>query len=88
MKDAITRFSENDMELDGRINGEDDENTPYGEIGSVASKEMVRTTHSHSLLFLYMFFLPRSVYLQCLQSYTSPEYGIFPPLTIGHAMRN
>ena len=27
LKDAITRFSENDMGLDGRIDGEDDENT-------------------------------------------------------------
>ena len=53
-KDAITRFSENDMELDGWIDGEDDENTSDGEVGRVV-KKMVRTTHPYSLLFLYMF---------------------------------
>ena len=53
LKDAITRFSENDMELDGRIDGEDDENTSDGEAGRVV-EEMVRTTHPHSLLFLYI----------------------------------
>ena len=54
LKDAITRFSENDMELDGRIDGEDDENTSDGEAGRVV-EEMVRTTHPHSLLFLYIY---------------------------------
>ena len=53
LKDTITRFSENDMELDGRIDGEDDENTSDGEAGRVV-EEMVRTTHPHSLLFLYI----------------------------------
>ena len=71
------------MELDGRIDGEDDENTSDGEAGKVV-KEMVRTTHPHSLLFLYIhiyiYILLRSVYLWCLQSYTPPEYGhIFTP---------
>ena len=65
LKDAITRFSEDDMELDGRIDGEDDENMSDGEVGRVV-EEMVRTTHPHSLLFLHMFFLLRSVYLWCL----------------------
>ena len=41
------------MELDGRIDGEDDENTSDGEAGRVV-EEMVRTTHPHSLLFLYI----------------------------------
>ena len=41
------------MELDGRIEGEDDENTSDAE-GGRAVKEMVRTTHPHSLLFLYI----------------------------------
>ena len=54
LKEAITRFSENDMELDGRIDGEDDENTSDGEAGRVV-EEMVRTTHPHSLLFLYVY---------------------------------
>ena len=54
MKDAITRFSENDMELDGRIDGEDDENTSDGEVGRVV-KEILRTTHPHYLLFLYIY---------------------------------
>ena len=53
MKDAITKLSENDMELDGRIDGEDDENMSDGEGGRVV-EEMVRTTHPHSLLFLYI----------------------------------
>ena len=81
LKDAITRFSENDMELDGWIDGEDDENTSDGKVGRVV-EEMVRTTHPHSLLFLYIhiYILLRSVYLWCLQSYTLPEYGnIFTP---------
>ena len=42
------------MELDGRIDGEDDENTSDGEAGRVV-EEMVRTTHPHSLLFLYIY---------------------------------
>ena len=54
MKDAITRFSENNMELDGQIDGEDDENTSDGQVGRVI-KQMVRTTHPHSLLFLYIY---------------------------------
>ena len=54
LKDAITRFSENDIELDGRIDSEDDKNTLDGEVGRVV-KEMVSTTHPHSLSFLYMF---------------------------------
>ena len=41
------------MELDGRIDGEDDENMADGEAGRVV-EEMVRTTHPHSLLFLYI----------------------------------
>ena len=59
LKDAITRFSENDMELDGRIDGEDDENTSDGEVGRVV-KEMVCTIHPHSLLFLYI-----HIYIYC-----------------------
>ena len=62
LKDAITRFSENDMELDDRIDGEDDENTSDGEADRVV-EEMVRTTHPHFLLFLYIYILLRSVYL-------------------------
>ena len=54
LKDAITRVSENDMELDGRIDGEDDENMADGEAGRVV-EEMVRTTHPNSLLFLYIY---------------------------------
>ena len=53
LKGAITRFSENDMELDGQIDGEDDQNTSDGEVGRVG-EEMVCTTHPHSLLFLYI----------------------------------
>ena len=41
------------MELDGCIDGEDDENTSDGGAGRVV-EEMVRTTHPHSLLFLYI----------------------------------
>ena len=33
LKDPITRFLENDMELDGRIDREDDEKTSDGEVG-------------------------------------------------------
>ena len=39
------------MELDGRIDGEDDENTSDGEAGRVV-EEMVRTTHPHSCVFV------------------------------------
>ena len=35
LKDGITKFSENDMEFDGRIGSEDDEKTSDGEIGRV-----------------------------------------------------
>ena len=57
LKDAITRFSGNDMELDGRIDGEDDENTSDGEVGRVI-EEIVYITHFHSLLFLYIYIFP------------------------------
>ena len=57
LKDAITRFLENDMELDGWIDGEDDENTSDGKVGRVI-REMVRTTHPNSLLFLYRHISP------------------------------
>ena len=87
MKDSITRFLENDMELNGRIDGEDDEETSDGETGGI-DKEMVRKTHPHSLLFSYMLFLLKSVYLWCLQSCISPEYGHSSPLTIGNFMIN
>ena len=42
------------MELDDRIDSEDDENTSDGEVGRVV-KEMVCTTHPHSLLFLNIY---------------------------------
>ena len=47
------------MELDGRIDGEDDENTSDGEAGRVV-EEIVRTTHPHSLLLLsiYIYLFP------------------------------
>ena len=80
LKDAITTFSENDMEMDGRIDCEDDEDTSDGEARGIV-KEMVRITHPHFLLFPYMlcFFL-RFVSLRCLQLCTSPEHGyIFTP---------
>ena len=69
MKDAITRFSENDMELDGRIDGEDDENTSDGEGGRVV-EEMVCTTHPHSLLFLYIY-----IYIYIFPSRAPPLGG-------------
>ena len=52
LKDAITRFSENDMDLDGRLDGEDDEETRQMVKLADLVEEMVRTTHPHSLLFL------------------------------------
>ena len=52
LKDAITRFSENDMELDGRIDGEDDENTSDGEAGRVVIL-------CCSFLYIYIFPSPR-----------------------------
>ena len=55
LKDAITRFSENDVELDGRIHGEDKEGMSDAEIGRIGV-EIVRPTHLHSLLFPYMLF--------------------------------
>ena len=38
LKDAITRFSENDMELDGRIDGEDDEIRQMGKLAESSKK--------------------------------------------------
>ena len=61
LKDAITRVEENNMELDDRIGGENDENTSDGEPGRVV-EEMVRTTHPHSLYFLYIYIY---VFLSC-----------------------
>ena len=49
------KFSENDMELDRRIDGEDDEETSDGEIGTIG-EGMVHTTHPHSFLSPYMLF--------------------------------
>ena len=56
LKNAITRFLENNMKLDGRIDGEDYEVASDGEFGGIGER-MVRTTHSYSLLFFYMLFL-------------------------------
>ena len=67
------------------IDGEDDENTSDGEAGRVV-EEMVRTTYPFFVVPLYIYILLSSVYLWCLQSYTSPEYGHIFTLTIGHAM--
>ena len=47
------RFLKNDMELDGRIDGENDEEMSDGKT-SGTGEEMVRTTHPHSLFFPYM----------------------------------
>ena len=55
LKDAITRFSEDDMELDGRINGKDGEDTSHGEVRGIG-EEMVHLPHPHSFLFPSMFF--------------------------------
>ena len=80
LKDAITRFSENDMELNGWVNGEGDEDTSDVEVGRIG-EEMVRTTHPHSLFFpSILIFLLRSVFFWCLQLCTSLENGhIFTP---------
>ena len=37
-KDAINRFSENDREFDGRINGKDDEDMSDGNLGELERK--------------------------------------------------
>ena len=38
MKDATTKFSKNDMELDGWMDGEDDEDTLDGEVGRIGEE--------------------------------------------------
>ena len=55
LKDAVTRFSENEIKLDGRADGKDDEEIADGETGKIG-KEMVRRTYPHSLLFPYVLF--------------------------------
>ena len=89
LKDAITSFAKNDMELDGRIDGEDDENTSDGEAGRVV-EEMVRTTHPHSLLFLYihMYIAKVCVFVVFAVIHLAGVWAYISPLTIGHAMSN
>ena len=50
LKDAITKFSEDDIEMNGWIDRKGDENTPDGETGRIG-KNMVHTTHPHFFLF-------------------------------------
>ena len=55
LKNSITTFSKNDIELDGLIVNEDNEDTSDGEAGRIR-EEMVHTTHPHSLLFSSILF--------------------------------
>ena len=82
LKDAITRLSENDMELDGRIDGEDDENTSDGEVGRVV-EEMVRTTHPHSLLFLYIYIAKVCVFVVFAVLHIAGVWPYFHPSPLG-----
>ena len=78
LKEAITRFSENDMELDGRIDGEDDENTSDGEAGRVV-EEMVHTPHPHSLLFLYIYIAKVCVFVVFAALHIAGVWPYFHP---------
>ena len=75
LKDVIKRFSENDMELDGRIDSEDGEE--YVRCGKLAELSRKRCAqHIHILCCsLLCCFLLRSVSLWRLQSW--PSAGIW-----------
>ena len=53
MLDVCSSDLKNDMELDGGIDGEDDENTSDGEVGRVV-EEMVCTTSPFFVVPLYI----------------------------------
>ena len=44
LRDAANRFSENEMELEGRFDGEDNEDTSDEEAGGIG-EEMMHTKH-------------------------------------------
>ena len=81
LKDTITRFSENDMELDWPIDDEDDEDTSDGETGGIV-EEMVRTTHPHSFFSLiccfcaevYVFVVFAVVHVARVYAYFHPDH--------------
>ena len=55
LTEVTTGCAENDMKVDGRIDGKDDEDTPDGKAGA-GGHSLMSTTHIHFLLFLYSFF--------------------------------
>ena len=63
------------------IDGKDDENTSDGEEWQSRRRNGAHNTSPFFVVpYIYIYILLRSVYLWCLQSYTSPEYGhIFTP---------
>ena len=83
MKNAITKLSENDMELDGWIDGAGDEDTVDGEAGRIG-KKMVRTTRPHSLLFPYMLFFAE-IYVSVVFAImcVARVWGYFHPPPLG-----
>ena len=68
LKETITKFSENNMKVDGRINGKDNKETSDGE-ADVDGHNMVHTTNAHSLSFPSIcVFFQRFVTLSRVQS--------------------
>ena len=55
LKDAITRFSENDMELDGRIDGEDDDICQMGKLGEYRRNGAHNTSPFFVFSFIYIY---------------------------------
>ena len=49
-------------------------------------EEMVRTTHHHSLLFLYIYLAKVCVCVLCAVLHFARVWPCLSPLTIGHAM--
>ena len=79
LKDSITKLSENDMEVGGRIDEKEDEDTSDGERGA-KGHNIVRTTHSNYLLIPHILFLLRVITLWCL--YVARVWACFQPRSL------
>ena len=63
LKDAITRFSENDMELDGQIDGEDDEIRQMGKLAESSKKWCAQHIPILCCSFIYIYIAKVCVFL-------------------------
>ena len=66
------------MELDGLIDGEDNEETSDGEVGRIG-EEMVHTTHPRSLVFPYMLFFAEACVCGVCSRTRRRVWGYFHP---------